>query len=80
MVEPGDPRFSRILEEKLEEYMERRAETLKIWANGDDVASQRAHDLEFCEPGQKVNEAANVRVRRDRKHLYSILYLQHMVS
>lgn len=80
IVQPGDPRFSEILEQKLEAYMARRGETLTIWANGDDVASQPSHDSEIFESGQGVNKASNIRVRTSRNHLYLILYLQHMVS
>ena len=80
IIKPGHPKFSVLLEEKLEEFVNRRAEALTAWANSKGLPSARLdqfqQDGDFCKDGQPTS----VHVYRDHQQLYLILYIQHMVS
>jgi hypothetical protein len=79
-IEPGNPDFSRILEHRLTEFSMRRIEALSAWANSNGLSAAQFENLQASGELDLDEDSVDGHVRRDRKQLYLILYIQHMVS
>lgn len=75
-IKPGDPGFSRILENKLNEFSTGRVESLTAWAESKGLSAAQLEAMKNL--GE--TDVDEDHVRRDRQQLYLILYIQHMVS
>lgn len=82
VIKPGDPRFSRALEQKLADFVSSKKEYLDAWANSRGLTGEQLQKMqtldEFDEDRGKA--PVNNHIPRDRQQLYLLLYMQHMVS
>lgn len=79
-IKPGDPGFSRILEDKLTEFSTGRIEALMAWAESKGLSAAQLEKLRTLGELDVDEDPVHGHVRRDRQQLYLILYIQHMVS
>ena len=63
-IKPGHPQFSKILEKKLGDFIERRAEALTAWANSEGLTSPQLEGSTACGESEQL---PSVHVHRDRQ-------------
>jgi hypothetical protein len=80
IIKPGDPEFSRILEDKLTGFSNRRIEALTACTEGRGLSAVQMEKLETLGERGVGKDPSDGHVPRDRQQLYLILYIQHMVS
>lgn len=80
ITKPGDPEFSRILEDKLTEFSNRRIEALTVWKEGKGLSAVQTEKLGTLDEHGVSKDPSHGHLPRDRQQLYLILYIQHMVS
>lgn len=80
IIKPGDPEFSRLLEDKLTEFSTGRIEALTAWAESKGLSAAQLEKLQSLGELDVDEDPVDGHVRRDRQQLYLILYVQHMVS
>lgn len=79
-IKPGDPKFSKLLEDKLAEFSTGRVESLTAWAESKGLSPTQLETMKNLGEFDVDEDPADGHVRRDRQQLYLILYTQHMVS
>lgn len=79
-IKPGDPGFSRLLEDKLTEFSTGRVESLKAWAESKGLSAAQLETMRNLGETDVDEDPVDGHVRRDRQQVYLILYTQHMVS
>lgn len=77
---PGDPEFSRCLEEKLNEFSAGRTAALTAWAESKGLSSAQLEKLQAFGLNDKYEDPVGGHPRRDQQQLYLILYMEQMVS
>lgn len=76
---PGDPEFSKFLEQKLKDFYGKRGQTLKAWARNKGL-SEDAFDQLNEKPKLGKYTPDDAQHARDQQQLYLILYLEFLVS
>ncbi|OBT81101.1 hypothetical protein VE02_10243 [Pseudogymnoascus sp. 03VT05] len=79
IIKPGDPKFSRLLEDKLTEFSAGRVESLTAWAESKGLSPAQLETMKNLGEFDVDEDPADGHVRRDRQQLYLILYTQHML-
>lgn len=78
-IKPGNPEFSKILEENLYEFSAGRIEALNAWADSKGLSQAQIENLQALDENGVYRELAGDHIQRDRQQLYLILYVQHTV-
>ncbi|CZR56399.1 uncharacterized protein PAC_06287 [Phialocephala subalpina] len=78
-LRPGDPNFAKLLEDKLFEFSQGRAEALNSWAESKGLSEAQLQHLQALPEFDTNEDSTEGHVRRDRQQLYLILYIQHML-
>ena len=78
-IKPGNPKFSKLLEDKLAEFSTGRVESLTAWAESKGLSPAQLETMKNLGEFDVDEDPADGHVRRDRQQLYLILYTQHMV-
>ncbi|OBT43669.1 hypothetical protein VE00_05184 [Pseudogymnoascus sp. WSF 3629] len=78
-IKPGDPNFSRLLEDKLTQFSTGRVESLTAWAESKGLSPAQLETMKNLGEFDVDEDPADGHVRRDRQQLYLILYIQHML-
>jgi hypothetical protein len=79
-IKPGDPGFSTVLEEVMNEFSKRRVESLTAWSESKGLSAIQLKKLQTLGEHDMGKDPADAHVIRDHQQLYLILYTQHMVS
>ncbi len=81
-IKPGDSRFSRVLEKKLEDFLSSKKDYLDAWANSRGLTGEQLQRMQTLDELDEDRGKAsfNGHIPRDRQQLYLLLYMQHMVS
>ena len=81
-IKPGNPAFSKILEQKLADFLARKSEYLDGWANSRGLTGEQLEKMQTQDEfdGDREKAPFNHHTPRNRKQLYLLLYMQHMVS
>ena len=79
-IKPGNPEFSKLLEEKLNDFSTGRIEALTAWAESRGLSKEQVEKLQSLGEFDVDEDPDDGQVRRDRQQLYLLLYIQHMVS
>ena len=77
-LRPGQPGFTKYMEQKQDEYCATRGEALRVWARAkgfpeDQFDRNRPHSI-------PTQDSMSVQHRKDRSQLYLILYMEYLVS
>ena len=76
---PGDPEFSKFLDQKLKDFYGNRGKTLKAWARNKGLSEEMFDQLN-TEPKENKYTPDDAQHARDQQQLYLILYLEFLVS
>lgn len=77
---PGDPEFSRCLEDKLNEFSAGRTEALTAWAESKGLSPAQLEKMQDFGVNDEDYDPADGPIRRDHQQLYLILYMEQMVN
>ncbi|KAL1296546.1 hypothetical protein AAFC00_000051 [Neodothiora populina] len=78
-IKPGSPRFTEILEARLNEFLNGRSAALSSWAESKGLSPAQMEKLQSLgQYDMDEDDTITGHVRRDRQQLYLILYMQHM--
>ncbi|TVY38822.1 Uncharacterized protein LSUB1_G004247 [Lachnellula subtilissima] len=75
---PGDPEFSKFLDQKLKDFYGNRGQTLKAWARNKGL-SEEIFDQLNEEPKNNRYTPGDTQHARDQQQLYLILYLEFLL-
>ncbi|KAF4954349.1 hypothetical protein FSARC_12162 [Fusarium sarcochroum] len=77
--EAGSPGFSKVLEEKLNNFSKNRVASLNAWVENDRLAQNLNTDLHKSNEGSADERHSPEILHRDRQQLYLLLYMQQML-
>ncbi|ATZ55496.1 hypothetical protein BCIN_12g00890 [Botrytis cinerea B05.10] len=80
-IKPGNPAFSKMLEQKLADFLARKSEYLDVWANSRGLTKEQLEKMQTQDEfdGDREKAPFNHHTPRNRKQLYLLLYMQHML-
>ncbi|RGP69893.1 hypothetical protein FLONG3_7649 [Fusarium longipes] len=77
--EPGSPEFSKVLEEKLEDFSKGRVTSLHAWVDHGRLPADPNIDLHKSSEGGAGEGSSPGNLPRDQQQLYLLLYIQQML-